>query len=251
MGVLLELEKTLRSKSNGEKITPREELVLDACKSKSIRDFTVGFCASSAAVWAASRRLQQAQRFNLSISSAIFCGMWRFNNSLNVCVDQLLALEGSRIQRELANVILTKHANSPEKVKLVRKHYYPEQVFSDLNPDKTTFRWRLRNVYMDGTSHRTDSVEDNDNHDKQDLQPDQFSYQGAPGGDMIVDRYQGAPVGDMIVDPLDFIFGYPESNKEIKQSDNTVVPSKRRLRAYKRWLRRHQAHHESTDSNTS
>ncbi|XP_074577336.1 uncharacterized protein LOC141833739 isoform X2 [Curcuma longa] len=236
MAVLLELEKTLRSKPNGEKITPREELVLHACKSKSIRDFTVGFCASSAAVWA---------------GSAIFCGMWRFNNSLNVCVDQLLALEGSRIQRELANVILSKHADSPEKVRLVRKHYYPEQVFSDLNPDQTTFRWRLRNVYMDSTSHRTDSVEDNYNHDKQDLKPDQFSYQGAPVGDMLVDRYQGAPVGDMIVDPLDCIFGYPESIKEIKQSDDTVVPSRRRLRAYKRRLHRHQVHHESTDSNTS
>lgn len=62
-------------------------------------------------------------------------------------------------------------------------------------------------------------------------------------------QYQGAPVGDMIADPLDCIFGYPESIQEIKQSDNTVVPSRRRLRAYKRRLRRHQAHHESTDSN--
>ncbi|XP_042451668.1 uncharacterized protein LOC122036427 isoform X3 [Zingiber officinale] len=195
--------------------------------------------------------LMPANRSRSGISQLVFALLRLLYGLLVGDFNKHRALEGSRIQRELANVILTKHANSPEKVKLVRKHYYPEQVFSDLNPDKTTFRWRLRNVYMDGTSHRTDSVEDNDNHDKQDLQPDQFSYQGAPGGDMIVDRYQGAPVGDMIVDPLDFIFGYPESNKEIKQSDNTVVPSKRRLRAYKRWLRRHQAHHESTDSNTS
>lgn len=45
----------------------------------------------------------------------------------------------------------------------------------------------------------------------------------------------------MIADPLDCIFGYPESNKEITHSNYIGAHPRRRLRAHKRAHRHHQA----------
>ncbi|KAJ8493101.1 hypothetical protein OPV22_014822 [Ensete ventricosum] len=214
--VLVELEEVLRSKSEREKITPSEELVLQTCKSKSIRDFTVGFLASSAAVWTATRRLTRALRFNLSLGSGTFMGMWGFDRSLSSCIDRIMQLEGSRIQTELANIILAKHATEVSCVKLVSKHFFPEQVFSDLNPDEPIFRWRLRNIYIDSTVSQgtNERIEDGGNRDKYDIDPNQSP---------------GSHVGDMTAYPLDCVFGYPEDNSEMMQSDITGVPPRRRI----------------------
>ncbi|XP_064995730.1 uncharacterized protein LOC135631777 [Musa acuminata AAA Group] len=253
--VLVELEEVLRSKSEREKITPSEELVLQTCKSKSIRDFTVGFLVSSAAVWTgknmkyvarlyrrwreiSTRRLTRALRFNLSLGSGTFLGMWGFDRSLSSCIDRMMQLEGSRIQRELANIILAKHANEASSVKLVSKHFFPEQVFSDLNPDESIFRWRLRNLYIDSTaSQGTQRIEDGGDHD---IQPNQSTF-------------QSSHVGDMTAYPLDCVFGYPDGNSEMMQSDDSGVPPRRRLRAHRKANRRHRTRcsEESSESNTS
>nr|POF12490.1 hypothetical protein CFP56_51296 [Quercus suber] len=40
-----------------------------------------------------------------SYSGAAVCfGLWRFGRSLDSCVDQVLAIDGSRMQKELANI---------------------------------------------------------------------------------------------------------------------------------------------------
>ncbi|URD71829.1 hypothetical protein MUK42_25489 [Musa troglodytarum] len=239
--VLVELEEVLRSKSEREKITPSEELVLQTCKSKSIRDFTVGFFVSSAAVWTATRRLTRALRFNLTLGSGTFLGMWGFDRSLSSCIDRIMQLEGSRIQSELANIILAKHANEASSVKLVSKHFFPEQVFSDLNPDEPIFRWRLRNLYIDNTaaSQGTERIEDSGDHDKHNIQPNQSTF-------------QGSHVGDMTAYPLDCVFGYPDGTSEMMQSDNSGEPPGRRLRAHRKANRRHRTPpSESSESNTS
>ncbi|XP_008804949.2 uncharacterized protein LOC103718080 [Phoenix dactylifera] len=225
--VLAELEDVLRSKPTEEKITAGEELVLQTCKSRAIRDFTLGAGFSSAVVWTATRRLTHGQRFNISVGSAMLTGMWRFDRSLNSCLDQILGLEGSRMQRELTNIILTKHRDNVSRVQLVGKHFYPEQVFNDLNPDKPFLRWRSRNLYMDNTAvQKIEGPEDSSYHDKPDIQP----------------RYSTRSLGgDMLADPLDCIFGYPESNVEITHSDEMGTYPRRRLRSLKRAHRRHRA----------
>ncbi|XP_064999484.1 uncharacterized protein LOC135633666 isoform X3 [Musa acuminata AAA Group] len=185
-----------------------------------------------------TRRLTRALRFNLSLGSGTFLGMWGFDRSLSSCIDRMMQLEGSRIQRELANIILAKHANEASSVKLVSKHFFPEQVFSDLNPDESIFRWRLRNLYIDSTaSQGTQRIEDGGDHD---IQPNQSTF-------------QGSHVGDMTAYPLDCVFGYPDGNSEMMQSDDTGVPPRRRLRAHRKANRRHRTRcsEESSESNTS
>ncbi|RWW83437.1 hypothetical protein BHE74_00008053, partial [Ensete ventricosum] len=165
-----------------EKITPSEELVLQTCKSKSIRDFTVGFLASSAAVWTGTSNQETY----------------------------------TSTEVQLVPRILAKHATEVSCVKLVSKHFFPEQVFSDLNPDEPIFRWRLRNIYIDSTVSQgtNERIEDGGNRDKYDIDPNQSP---------------GSHVGDMTAYPLDCVFGYPEDNSEMMQSDITGVPPRRRL----------------------
>uniref|UniRef100_A0A6V7QSR1 Uncharacterized protein n=1 Tax=Ananas comosus var. bracteatus TaxID=296719 RepID=A0A6V7QSR1_ANACO len=224
--VLAELEEVLRSKPSKDRVSAWEEAVLQSCKARAIRDFTVGACVSSAIVWSACRRLTHGQRFNISVGSAIIGGMWKFDRSLNACVEQILGLEGSRIQKELASLILTKHSDNTSKVQLVSKHFYPEQVFNDLNPDKPFIRWRSRNAYVDNSSlqQRSEDNEDSNSYDGRDRQLKQINR---------------SAVGDMIADPLECIFGYPESGMEANQDDNKGTLHKRQLRARKRAHRRY------------
>ncbi|ONK60487.1 uncharacterized protein A4U43_C08F19000 [Asparagus officinalis] len=228
--VLAELEEVLRSKRTQDKITPKEEFLLQTCKARAIGDFTVGALASSAVVWIATRRLTYGQRFNTSVGSAIVAGMWRFNGSLNSCVNQILELEGSRMQRELAQIILTKHYNNASRMKLVKKHFYSEEVFSDSNPDKPYVRWRFRNIYYDDSgAHKSEDDEPSSFHEKPDSpQMKQFMRQST---------------ADTFVDPLDFIFGHREeanTNMETSRADDSTV-SRKRLRAHKRAHRHHRA----------
>ncbi|KAJ6812157.1 uncharacterized protein M6B38_152025 [Iris pallida] len=125
--VLAELENMLRSKPAKDRITAKEELVLLACKAKAIRDFTIGACASSAVVWIATKRFTHGQRFNTSVGSAMIAGMWKFNRTLNSCVDQILGLQGSRLQLELAFIILAKHQQDESRMNLVRKYFYQKK----------------------------------------------------------------------------------------------------------------------------
>lgn len=40
----------------------------------------------------------------LLVGAAVVLGLWRFGMSLESCVDHILAIEGSRLQKELANM---------------------------------------------------------------------------------------------------------------------------------------------------
>jgi len=43
-------------------------------------------------------------KFCLFAGAAALFGFWRFNKSLDTCVDHILAMDGSRLQKELANM---------------------------------------------------------------------------------------------------------------------------------------------------
>ncbi|KAL5702261.1 hypothetical protein ACHQM5_027498 [Ranunculus cassubicifolius] len=148
---LFELEQALRSSQF--KITTDEENVLNVCKGKAVREFSISAFVSSGIVWAAA---------------AVGFGLWRFDKSLSSCVEKILGMEGSRMQKELANILLTRHRHDPIRMKLINKHFYSERVFDDSGSDRPVLRWRQRNFYSDGIApsqkpNETDSHEDNTN----------------------------------------------------------------------------------------
>ncbi|KAA3455734.1 hypothetical protein EPI10_018729 [Gossypium australe] len=115
---LFELEQNLRSRK--EQLTRQEENIFQRCKSSALNHFTAGVIAGGGLVWAgiyvlriffATWKLNRLLRVNLSgvhsllcAGAAVILGFWKFGNSLDSSVDHILALDGTRMQSELANM---------------------------------------------------------------------------------------------------------------------------------------------------
>ncbi|WOL03124.1 hypothetical protein Cni_G11844 [Canna indica] len=109
----------------------------------------------------------------MCISSALIFGYWGRNRALSECVDQIITIDGSRIQNELATIILSKHENNTSLMKLVSKHYYSEWVYNDLNQDKPILRWRPRDAYGDNTdAFKKTELENSSNDNKRNVYVD-------------------------------------------------------------------------------
>ncbi|XP_042517226.1 uncharacterized protein LOC122091389 isoform X2 [Macadamia integrifolia] len=230
---LVELEQIFRSSKY--QLTREEANVFHTCRARSVRDFIVGACVASGAVWTATRSLRYAMRINLSVGAAVFSGGWRFNRSLDSCLGDILSLEGSRMQKELANLILKKYRDDPWRMQLVNKHFYLEKVFDDLSIDKPISRWRHRNFFGENVaqSQRTQNVDS-------DSEPTDME---AKQSVMMTSSV------DVIADPLDCVFGgYGGKGEEIHHLDTTGVSPRRRIRANKRAHRRHQMQQQEVSS---
>ncbi|KAH8500326.1 hypothetical protein H0E87_015545 [Populus deltoides] len=117
---LFDLEQFLKSQK--EALTLEEANILQTCKSKAVRQFTAGVITGAAVAWAESSlstttayliicsilaatwKLSRFAQANISGGAAALFGFWRFNKSLDTCVDHILAMDGSRLQKELANM---------------------------------------------------------------------------------------------------------------------------------------------------
>eukprot|EP01018_Ginkgo_biloba_P022837 Gb_23133 [translate_table: standard] len=186
----------------------------------------IGALLASGITWTATHRLGLGNRLNTSGAAAILSGIWGFDKALNSCLDHVLSLEGSRLQKELATILLTKHSNNPWRMKLVNKHYFSEKVFDDSNLDVPLSRWRRRCLSGDATAvQRTQDTKDSERM-MQDLQ-------GAT--DTVVSR---SDVEDFFGDPLDFIFGHPKGTQDAIQ-DTSSFQQTRRSRGHRRADRRH------------
>ncbi|KAJ4969548.1 hypothetical protein NE237_016249 [Protea cynaroides] len=237
---VVELEQILLSSKF--KLTREERDVLDTCKGKALSDCATVASIAGGAVWSATslqflrRSLRFAWRINLTISAAVLSGGWSINRSLDSCLDHILSLDGSRMQKELANLMLTKYRDDPRRMKLINKHFYLEKVFDDLSIDTPISRWRLRNVFGDRSvqSWRTENVDTDSK--STDVEPEQSVMTSG---------------ADMIADPLDCVLGgYWGKGEEIHHPETTAVSPRRRIRANKRAHRRHRLQQQE-DSSTS
>ncbi|CAI9265617.1 unnamed protein product [Lactuca saligna] len=64
-------------------------------------------------------------RINLAGGAAAITETWRFRKSVNLCIEQILCMDGSRMQKELANIMLRRYPNHPTITKLISKRFYP------------------------------------------------------------------------------------------------------------------------------
>ncbi|KAL2463854.1 uncharacterized protein Fot_53510 [Forsythia ovata] len=119
------------SENEQERMTSEEANVLSSCGANATRDFIIDFGGSSVVTWPATQRLSNFYRSNLTLGVAAFCGMWRFTRSVDSSIEHILSLEGSRVQRELANMT-----------------YYSEETDAPKNdPKKTNMGLGPRQVY--------------------------------------------------------------------------------------------------------
>ncbi|OWM74284.1 hypothetical protein CDL15_Pgr008598 [Punica granatum] len=221
---LVDLEQVLVSKQD---LTRAEANIMLACKARAIKDFTVGACVGSGVVWA---------------GAAVFLGLWKFGKSLDSSVDNILALEGSRMQRELASIIVKKYQDNPRKMHLISKHFYSEEVFDDSTPDKPKLRWRYRNFFSDNVAHGqstsetdTKNVSDQPYHSRSHWNPQnkpQINSSNSPnshGTEETKLEVRRSPINagvDMMGDPLVYVFGESTTKEEIHLPTTSAASSK-------------------------
>ncbi|KAL6185768.1 hypothetical protein ACLB2K_041895 [Fragaria x ananassa] len=264
---LFELENNLRSKQ--AKLTLDETRVLSACKSKAMREFTFGGLAAGLVAWTASSKLSKMIRLNISGGAAAIFGLWRFSRALDSCVEHILALHGSRMQAELATIMVTKYQNDRQRMLLVSKQFYCEEVFDDSTSEHPKIRWRYRNYFSDNIAlaqrtHDRDSYSNSpDDSDSVSHGDYQDSFDGDSGdtqsGIQTVSNKRrinfdprrvpmnsnvGAPA-----DPFEDIFGYQSPKEEIQLPDTSSISPKAQARNHRRSHRKRRAHHQEDLSN--
>ncbi|KAJ6312964.1 hypothetical protein OIU77_014481 [Salix suchowensis] len=159
---LFDLEQVLRSQK--ETLTHQEMNVLQTCKSKAVRQFTFGVLTGATAAWAATWKLSWFARANISGGAAILLGFWRFSKSLDSGVDHILAMDGSRMQKELANIMVNKYQDDPWTMQHLNRRFYSEKVFDDSNLHRPIIRLQYRNSSGDNVANGQ-RTHDSDSHD--------------------------------------------------------------------------------------
>lgn len=241
---LFELEQILRSKQ--EKLTSQETNVLMACKADALREFTVGGVVAAAVSWLATRRLSTLYRINLSAGSAAISAFWRFDRSLDSSVEHILSSDGSRMQMELANIILRKYGDNSTTMRLITKHFYSEKVFDDSSTDQPKIRWRYRNFFSDNValSQRTHNGDAHGYGENTDLQKTDTENTNEPKHVPVA----RSPDLDAITNPFDCVFGVTGSSEEIHPTSTSSISPKRHGRSHKRSHRRHRMRHHEASS---
>ncbi|KAL6498954.1 hypothetical protein OROGR_028132 [Orobanche gracilis] len=238
MAALLDLEQTIRSKR--ELVTRQEANVLMAWRGRAVRDFTVGFCGGSVVTWLATRRLSNLFRINLTLGAGAAYGIWRFGRSVQSSIQHVLSLERSRIQRELAIIMLTKYYRDPRVLPYLSKYFFKEEVYDDTSVDRPTSSWRYRNFsgetvdHSQSTSYNSDETRSDENGvEKTTMEPNQVHVNSA---------------GDAMENPFDLIFGISESAESVANTVEISSLSRKESRKEKRSRRRHRRHHHQEES---
>ncbi|KAI4317852.1 hypothetical protein L6164_025684 [Bauhinia variegata] len=242
----VELADALRSKQ--EKWTSEERNLIESCRHKAARNFFVGAIGANTVVWAATFKLDRIFRISSSIAAGAFFGLLGMNRALNSCVEHILTLDGSRLQKELAHILVTKFPDDPKTMQLIPKHFFSEKVFDDSN-DHPKLRWRNRNFYSDNVVHGQ-NIGDHDSRDDSNSETNNYSQRKRtnlrsshvvinPGHDTMAEA-----------DPLDFILGY-SAPVEATHDPNTPTKPQGGVhnRAHRRAHRRRRIRHPEGLSN--
>uniref|UniRef100_I1JAS8 Uncharacterized protein n=1 Tax=Glycine max TaxID=3847 RepID=I1JAS8_SOYBN len=225
---LLELDRVLKSKK--EMLTPREANILLSWKSKSLMDLAAGALGGTAAAGAAT---------------------WKLNGLFRICLsaDQILTMDGSILQKELANITVTKYQNDPLLMRLISKHLYLERIFDDSTSNNPTLRWRYRNFFSDNAvnGHRTHDRESNDK-----SQGRSENVTDSKRTNLKTKRTFKNASPDIMSegDPLDCLFGYAPPVEEIHHSNFPNKPSGIHNRARRKSHRRRRMHNHEDLSNS-
>ncbi|KAG4972767.1 hypothetical protein AAZX31_11G006400 [Glycine max] len=254
---LFDLEQVLMSKK--EILTPQEADILLSCKSKSLRDFTAGALAAGTAAWAATWKLSKPFRINLSAGAGAFCGLWMLSRSLYSCADQILTMDGSILQKELANIMVTKYQSDPSLMQLISKHFYSERIFDDSTSNNPKLRWRYRNFFSDNAvhGHRTHDRESNDksqehSHNDSNDKSLGWSENVTHSKRTNLETKRTFENADIMSegDPLDCLFSYAPPVEDIHHSNSPNKPSGIHNRARRRSHRRRRMRNHDDLSNS-
>ncbi|XP_004247569.1 uncharacterized protein [Solanum lycopersicum] len=242
---LMELNELLISRKVN--LTTEESKLLNSWKQSAVRDFGIGAIGASLATWLVTRRLHNLFRINLAVGAGWFYGKWRFAKSLDSGVELILSQHGTRLQKELGEIMLKKYQHNPPVLQFVSKYFYSENVYDDDSTDNPKPRWRFRSTY--GEIFSSHEVEGDDSSSKKshsektdlrktNLERKQINMNGV-----------GAAVAlESTEDPFDCILGHQVNTEEIHHPHASSSLPRRRSHSTRRSHSRRRMHrHENME----
>ncbi|KAJ0245019.1 Uncharacterized protein HA466_0185210 [Hirschfeldia incana] len=217
LSALNQLYLALANKPDQEKITAEEMSVIASCHLKVL--WTASFASGLAGGvgWQVAKRMKML-KLPLTVLPAVaaFTAAWDWSNSTTAvsCLDNILGQDATRMQRELANVLVKYNRGEAWRWQLMSKHFYPEAVYNDQG-EKPQMRW-----------HETKP---------------QRTNTGLPKTKPMVQNSSGNSDGEIAdeEDALDSVFGGPEPTESVPAAQvNAKASSKAQTRKQKRAQRR-------------
>ncbi|OMO80761.1 hypothetical protein CCACVL1_12774 [Corchorus capsularis] len=230
--VLFDLEETLRAKKD---LTLEEEAIMEKWKSKAVGSFFEGVLAGSAigALATVPWKLHKLLWWTMTSGAVTIFAFRRFRSSIHSSLDDILASDRTRMQRELANIIVKKYRHEPLLMQLISKNFYSEEVYDD-SSSELQIRCRYRNFFSDiSYDQETDNDSQNDSH-KAAASSDSHKKFDSKRIDSSSKQIPVDSGVDLMEDPLDFIFGHTATTEENHHSTTSSVPSRAQRRTQKR-----------------
>ncbi|KAK1387814.1 hypothetical protein POM88_015992 [Heracleum sosnowskyi] len=264
MLVFLQFKEALSQ--NKVRLTLEERNVLMESTEHARRAFWIGFSVAGFAVWLGTRRLRnvlqlpyegdlgKSFRLSFTITSAIAGGGYGIQHSFGSSFEHILNQEGTQIQRELGNVLVSFIEKFPREneniMKYVSKHFYLEKVFDDLSTDVPKQVWRYRNFFGDGasTSQRTSqsgSYSENTNVEPKPITVDNSisAIYGVQRRDSFSNK-ESSTDNDTMADP--FGWNVPERDEDTEDAASSTMSRRRHKRNHKRSHRRLMSRREAS-----
>lgn len=235
----IELNQLLISKK--VTLTTEENKLLNSWRQSAIRDFGSGAIGASLATWLVTRRLPNLNRISLAVGAGWLFGKWRFAKSLDSGVELILSQHGTRLQKELGEIMLKNYQRNPPVLQHVSKYFYSENVYDDDSTDQPKPRWRFRGTYGEiFSSHRTDG---NDSSSKKPhLENTDLRNTNLERKQTNMNGVGAAVVLESTEDPFDCILGYQVNAEEIHRTEASRLLPRRRKHSHRRSHGRRRMH---------
>ncbi|XP_055813530.1 uncharacterized protein LOC129883017 isoform X2 [Solanum dulcamara] len=213
-------------------LTTEESKLLNSWKQSAVRDFGIGAAGASLATW---------------LGAGWFFGKWRFAKSLDSGVELILSQHGTRLQKELGEIMLKKYQHNPPVLQFVSKYFYSENVYDDDSTDQPKPRWRFRSTY--GESFSSHEVEGDDSSNKKShLENTDLRKTNLEREQIIMNGVGVGAALDSTEDPFDCILGHQVNTEEIHHPDASSQLPRRRNHSHRRSHSRRRMHrHENME----
>ncbi|XP_010457927.1 PREDICTED: uncharacterized protein LOC104739317 [Camelina sativa] len=215
MATLDQLHYNLLRKPEQEKITPEELSVINSCYLKAL--WTAGFASGvvGGLTWLVTKKLIAGRVFERRcLAGGVACGSFpttwdRASSKVAVTyLDRILSQEyGTRMQKELANVLVRYNEGEAWRWQLMSKHFYTEAVYGD-EGGKPQMRWRSRTTFTEIVASSYNDTKSQKNHSGL---PNRGGISNGFDASKTKPMLQNSRDGEMVEeDALDIVFGGPE-----------------------------------------
>lgn len=230
-------------------LTKEEYEAIRAQQAKLRRDGIIAAGIGGSVVWMVTRNLDRVSRAIFTAGAGVQSWKWGMRWSCNSVVEQILAMDGSRLQHEMTKIMLQKYTNDPGKRMLLSKYFYAERVFDDSSSDLPISVFRKRNTYVDEAVHGQDFDQSHSDEVGTDMNHRLMNNDPETSRETTSTESRQVQVTPMFVDPFESLLGSTQAIERLEiPSPPAKAKSSHRTRSCHR---RRKRHHDGQDHGDS